>query len=148
MQPSAIGDWIEVARSRRLLSGINAINAPTYRPDISSIQDRARPVRVCKLATGHMKHRVNIGTLLTRKLRSARSDKYEARSVWFKGILRANSSIGWDDIIASLMNLFVEIIAYIPERRNFHLGNWTHVSLSLLFSYYVTGNTTGIRKKE
>lgn len=84
MQPSAIADWIDVARS--LLSGINAINAPTYRPDISSIQDRARPVRVCKSATGHVKHRVNIGTLLTRKLRSARinmrPDACDLRESW------------------------------------------------------------------
>lgn len=81
MQPSAIADRINVARSRWLLSGINAINAPTYRPDISSIQDRARLVRVCKLTTGHVKHRVNIGTLLTRKLRCAGPNKYETRSV-------------------------------------------------------------------
>lgn len=93
---AAIADRIDatVARSRRLLSGINAINAPTYRPDINSIQDRARPVRVCKLATGHVKHRVNIGTLLTRKFRSTWPGKYKARSARLKGIF-ANCSVGW-----------------------------------------------------
>jgi len=61
---------IETAGSRQLLSGINAINAPTYRPDISSrcsIGDRVYANRVCKLPMGYVKHHVNTETPLTQK---------------------------------------------------------------------------------